>query len=221
VPFTVEILSKSELEAIWKNKVRAEDFENYANLIGSLDVGDGFRVKPENEAHAKVIRTNFAEAAKERVKPMRDAAGVIIGHKVKGTPLLVDGAPVPEPVVVKWKTVAHDVVRKAKDGTETTSTIIDRLEALLTATTDVKPRAPRPETEQVAMVATPLQIAAKSVVLADGRTAKMRKDGSWHAPKLAIVAAAPEAPTTNGANGSADVSASGTPAAETGAEVPA
>lgn len=211
MPFTVEILSQAELEVIWKMRARAADFDKYLQLVNALDIGDGFRIQPESDEHAKVVRHNFSEAAKERVKPLRDKDNKIVGHKVKAQPMLRDGQPIPEPVIIRWKTVTKDVTTKNKQtGVETTATVIVALEALLIATTEVKPRGPRPETETVAVPnATAEQITAKKLTLSDGRVAKLHKDGTWHAQKIAVVTA------QESANG---VSSNGNAPAETPAE---
>lgn len=229
MPLQIEILSKAEVEAVWKNRARAENFADYLNFINARDIGDSFRLTVDkgdkNADSARSIRHNFEEAAKERVKATRDKDGRILVTDGRITPVLVDDKPVPDAVLLRWKTDSHIEQRKQKkDGKESVTDVkvIDKLTALLIATTDVKPRGPRPEMETVTVPnATAEQVAAKTLTLTDGRVAKLRKDGAWHAPKITVVAASTSA---NGSsqNGTADVSASGT-TAETAekAEAPA
>lgn len=228
MPLQIEILSKAEVEAIWKNRARAENFADYLNFINLRDIGDSFRLTVEkgekNADSARSIRHNFAEAAKERIKMQRGPDGKMLLVDNKPQPVIVDGKPVLDPVILRWKVDSTEEKRKDKTGKETTVNVINKLTALLIASTDVKPRGPRVETEIVALNPTPEQMTAKAALLPDGRTAKLTKSGTWRAPKL-VANTGPDALTADGApmisakqEGSGGVSTNGTTSEKAPAE---
>ncbi len=150
----VEILSKAEIEQVWKTRARAENFAEYVAFLSPLDIGASFRVSVgKGTDSAAVIRHNFNEAAKERVKAQRDPEGKILLKDGKIVPITVEGKPVLDPIILRWKTDSHEEKRttKAKDGkpaTETAVKVIDKMTALLAATDSVKKRGPRkPKTD--------------------------------------------------------------------------
>ncbi len=125
VKLEVELLSKAEIEEIWRSArtaARAENFAEYLAFMNQRQIGDSFRLSPEkganNASSAREIKHNFTEAAKERT---------------------ANGAPAP--VVLRWKTVSHVENHLDKKTGQTTETVvIDKLTALLVSTDSIKPR---------------------------------------------------------------------------------
>lgn len=123
----IELLSRAEIDQIWKARGRAENFADYLNFINAREIGDGFRIPVEkgdnNAAAAKEIRHNFTEAAKERTR--------------NGTPA---------PVLLKWSTEKHNAKKTVKKDGKTVEeefVVIDKVAAVLVATDSVKKRGPR------------------------------------------------------------------------------
>ena len=121
----IELLSKAEIDEIWKARGRAENFAEYLNFMNAREVGDSFRIPVEkgenNAAAAREIRRNFNEAAKERTR---------------------DGKPAP--VVLRWKVDSSNLKRTVKKDGKTVDeeyTVINKLTALLVSTEDIKHRA--------------------------------------------------------------------------------
>ena len=197
--FAVEILSKAEVEEIWRSKVRDENFAQYVDYLNRLDIGAGLRIpveKGENNAkNAAQVRSTFNDAAKERV------AGMVVDNVFVPT-LDAEGKKQPAPVTLRWKTEAHDLVKKAKDGTETTTKIIDKIQFRIDNSEPVSnvEKVKRAPTEVVHPVNPPADV--KAVTLPDGRIAKLSKSGAWRAEKLppptVAVGEAPTIETTNG-----------------------
>lgn len=199
----IEMLSQTEAQAIWKRQTkRAPNFADYQMFMNTHDVGASWRTKVEpgdqNEEHAKVIRHNFNEAARERTAIIRLDAKPANGTEVQGIAADQftsgpDGkwrAEKPAPVAIKWKVNSHKEKREVADakGKKTTIEIdvIDSLTALITATAARQTRAPRAANEDVtALVTTPPADAKKGTkyTLPDGRVAVRTEAGKWRAPK--------------------------------------
>lgn len=188
----IEMLSQDEIDAIWKsNNKRASNFSTFQSLLNSKDIGDGWNIPvgkaaeaagKNNAEYAKSVRYNFNEAAANRT----------ITRTVDGTETEEKA-----PVRIQWKTVQHeaeeDVVdaKGKKVGTKKV-TIIDHLKVYLVAS-EVRHRA-RAEREEVTVENPPADAKKGTIVtMADGRKARMDKNGKWTAPKPKVADA-----STNG-----------------------
>lgn len=203
MPLEIEILSKAEVDAIWKSRAlqaRAENFAEYVAFMNARGVGDSFRLKVEkgdkNADSARSLRHNFTEAAKER----SDTNGL------------------PAPVMLRWKSDTHDEKRKRTvDGkpTEVEIKVIDRLTALVIASGgEVKHRT---LTTEVVVPTNPPAgaVTGATMLLADGRTATLAKSGKWRAPKVSVTSAPVSAQNgvTNGVSASGNSVEGNTPSA--------
>jgi hypothetical protein len=178
----MEMLSQDEIDAIWKtNNKRATNFSDFQTALNKRDVGDGWSIPvgklaeaagKDNAEYTKGVRYNFNEAAAHRTITK-----------------VVDGVETEEsaPVRIQWKTVQHEVEQdvldaKGKKVGVTKVNVIDHLKVYLVAS-EVRHRA-RAEREEVTVENPPADAKKGTIVtLADGRKARMTKDGKWMATK--------------------------------------
>lgn len=221
----VQMLSPEEAAVIWKSqKKRAKNFDVIQMRINAMEVGAKFSIKitdtedaDKNAELVKAWRTNYNDAAASRIgyKEILPPAGVADDVREVTDPegrLAVRGEDgkwrmeVPAPVIIRWKSVAHDEKRTVKgaDGRpgEVTVKIVTFLHGQIVATETIQHRQRTPREDVTALVPDAAKQNAQTgatAALADARTAKLSKNGKWYAAKQT-------APETPPANGTADVS---------------
>lgn len=222
LPVEIEMMTPEEAQEVFHtNARRANNFAKFVGVMNQRDIGDGWsiwinRVAVENgldaDEYAKQSKYNWNEAAGKRVKRTTIDAE-LVGTDDKERTIRTDTGDVltnydaathmydmPAPVKLTWKTVAHTEQREVTDdhGRKgvATVTVIDRYQVVVKASI-VQHRATRVPRqvvdtlvkEQFTTVSTNV---GDTLALADGRTAKLGKNGKWYAPKLT------PAPSANG-----------------------
>lgn len=221
LPVEIEMLTPEEAQEIFHtNARRAGNFAKFVGVMNQRDIGDGWsiwidRVARENgldsDEYAKQSKYNWNEAAAKRVKRTaidpelvatddtgrairRDTDEVLVNYDA--TTHMYD---MPAPVKLTWKSVAHTEQREVENDKGVkgmaTVTVIDRFQVVVKES-EIRHRAARIPREVVAVA--PEHAVGKStgdvVALADGRTAKLGKNGKWYAPKASPAISVP----TNG-----------------------